>query len=774
MQDLNSLEMNAIWAVLGISLLAIAYAFVLRSQVLAQDKGTARMQELWGFIRAGASAYMGRQFRTLALVVVVLTLAVAASVLFIPPPTAAVERFGADQARLWLALGRGGAFLAGSLVSFLIGVLGVQVAVEGSVRVTAAARKGYDPALRIAYRSGAVTGMLTIGLALLGSTLIFLAFGLIAPEILLGFALGGSLTAFFMRVGGGIFVQAAHTGADLVGKIEPGIPAADPRNAAMIADMVGDNTNDCAGVGADTFESFEAILVAALILGLVLGAGSNAPTGGPGIDLRFILFPLLLGGVGIVASLIGSLFVRTDERRRNATAAIQRGFYLAAVIAVIGFAAVTFFFMRDPNTDQTDWRPFLAATVGVLLAVVLNRLTVFFTSTTYSPVKTISRSSRTGPSATILSGMAMGLESGVWTVVAIAVSILASTIIYAGVDPAIQFTAVLYSTALTGIGMLALTGSTVAMHCLGPVTATASQIGRITGLDKNARNVIEDLDAVGNTTRSVNKGLAIGSAVLVSVALFGALLISIGAAQAYFDQLVPSGINLASPWVIIGLLVGGAVPLLFSSLTIRAVTRAAAQMVNAVQQHLKPTEVVEEPGAPDYAQTVHVAAIATQKELVSLGVIGLLTPILIGFLLGVEALGSFLLGVILAGHLLSIVQTNTGGAWHNTRRYIEDGHDGGKHSDAHQAAIVTDTAGGPLKDTSGPSLNLLLKGISLIALIITPNIIAAYQPDNALNMITWGALVICLAILLWAIWQGRRETQQMNDVAKAVAARGRI
>ncbi|MEO7912144.1 MAG: sodium/proton-translocating pyrophosphatase, partial [Roseiflexaceae bacterium] len=402
MKGLSAFEQGAVLVVLAISIFGIIYAFVLRAQILRQDKGTDRMKEVWGWIRDGANAYLNRQFRTIMIMIGILTFVLAASVLIIPPTTEATEVFGAG-ATAWVAVGRAIAFLMGSLFSYSVGFVGMNIAVQANVRVAAAARKGYDPAMQTAYRAGTVTGMLTVGLGLLGGTLIFIVFGIAAPDALLGFGFGGSLIALFMRVGGGIYTKAADVGADLVGKVEAGIPEDDPRNAAVIADLVGDNVGDCAGMAADVFESFEVTIVSALILGLVLGRASNAALGLEGYDMRFVIFPLILRGIGVIASVIGNAFVRTTEERRNAMAAMNRGFYLSAVVAVIGFAIVSLYYMIDPATQQVDWRPFMATVAGIVLAIVLDKVTEYFTSTHFSPVKETSRSSLTGSATLILS-----------------------------------------------------------------------------------------------------------------------------------------------------------------------------------------------------------------------------------------------------------------------------------------------------------------------------------------------------------------------------------
>ncbi len=770
MQDLNAVQSLAVWVVLVISLLGIGYAFFIRSQILAQDTGTPKMREVWGFIKTGANAYLSQQFRTISILIVILTFVLAASVFIIPPTTEAVERFGSKEAAtLWVAIGRAVAFLMGSLFSYAVGFVGMNVAVEGNVRVAAAARKGYNPALQVAYKSGSVTGMLTVGLGLLGGTLIFMVFGIAAPDALLGFGFGGSLIALFMRVGGGIYTKAADVGADLVGKVEAGIPEDDPRNAAVIADLVGDNVGDCAGMAADVFESFEVTLVSALILGLVLGDAVVGTIGDGDYDLRFIIFPLVLRAIGVVASVIGNLFVTTDERKRNAMAAMNRGFYIAAGLAIAASAAVTPVFMVNEATGVVDWRPFFATLSGVVLAIVLDKLTEYFTSTHYSPVKETSKASQTGSATNILSGLALGMESSVWAILVISASIFTSVLIYSGEPAATQFTAILYGVSLTGIGMLLLTGNTISMDSFGPISDNANGIGEMAGLDKNARNVMDDLDAVGNTTKAVTKGIAIGSAVIAAVALYGSYFTDV---NKVLLQMINEGkegiellasINVAAPPVFIGLLIGGAVPFLFSALTIRAVSRAAAQIVNEVRRQFRIPGLMEGKVQPDYARAVQISTTAAQKELISLGLIAVMVPIIVGFTLGVEALGGFLAGIILTGQLMAVFQANAGGAWDNAKKYIEEGNFGGKHSEPHKAAVVGDTVGDPLKDTAGPALNPMIKVINLVALIIAP-IVVTIEPGSPGVII---AMIICVAALIWAIWQSKRESEALKEIAQA-------
>jgi K(+)-stimulated pyrophosphate-energized sodium pump len=538
-------------------------------------------------------------------------------------------------------------------------------------------------------------------------------------------------------------------------------------------------------MAADVFESFEVTLVSALILGLVLGDLAAGVAFDGQYDLRFVIFPLILRGIGVVASVIGNSVVNTDERRRNAMAAMNRGFYLAAGVALVAAAGATAFYMVDRNTGVIDWRPFLATFAGIVLAIALDKLTEYFTSTHFSPVKETSKASQTGSATNILSGLALGMESSVWAIIVIAISILSSVGIYQLLpdpatgqpisDPQQLFTAILYGVSLTGIGMLLLTGNTISMDSFGPISDNANGIGEMAGLDKNARNVMDDLDAVGNTTKAVTKGIAIGSAVIAAVALFGSYLTDVGRVQQQMiasgvqgvTLLTEKGINIAAPTVFIGLLIGGAVPFLFSSLTIRAVARAASQIVNEVRRQFRIPGLMEGTVTPDYARAVMISTSAAQKELVSLGLIAVLVPILVGFLLGVEALGGFLAGIILSGQLMAVFQSNAGGAWDNAKKYIEEGNYGGKHSEPHKAAVVGDTVGDPLKDTAGPALNPMIKVINLVALIIAP-IVVTITPGNPVVL---GAMLLCLAVLIWAIWQSKREAEAVSEVQEAPAAR---
>jgi K(+)-stimulated pyrophosphate-energized sodium pump len=491
-----------------------------------------------------------------------------------------------------------------------------------------------------------------------------------------------------------------------------------------------------------------------MILGIVLGTTAE------GFNPYYLIFPLLARGVGVIASIIGTYVVRTTDTERNAMGAMNRGFYLSAVIAVIGTLLIAFVY---PNAGTTDFRPFLAILSGVLLAIALDRLTEYFTSTHFSPVKETARASQTGAATNILSGLALGYESSVYAALVIAISIFASVLIFGGADSTQNFIAILYGVSLTGIGMLTLTGNTISMDAFGPISDNANGIGEMAGLDKFARDVMDDLDATGNTTKAVTKGVAIGSAVIAALALFGSFFADVNRAQAQAGIQALTGINIAQPSVFIGLLIGGALPFLFSSLTIRAVARAAAQIVNEVRRQLRIPGLMEGRVQPDYARAVAISTTAAQRELASLGIIAVLSPIVIGFLLGVEALGAFLAGTIVCGQLLAVFMSNAGGAWDNAKKYIEEGNYGGKRSEPHKAAVVGDTVGDPLKDTSGPALNPLLKVINLVALIVAP-IVVSVGKGQAPGVTTIIVMLVLIGVIAWAVLRSKREADELGDV----------
>ncbi|NPV08984.1 MAG: sodium-translocating pyrophosphatase [Anaerolineae bacterium] len=728
----SAFESTGLWAVVGIALLAMLYAAFLTRQVLRWDKGTARMQEISDAISEGANAYLRRQFRAILSLIVFLTVA-----LYL---TAALADREAS-----ISIGRAAAFLMGSLFSATVGFLGMNMAVQGNVRVASAARTSFHDALRISYRAGTVTGMLTDGLGLLGGTLIFILYGANAPEVLLGFGFGGTLLALFMRVGGGIYTKAADVGADLVGKVEHGIPEDDPRNAAVIADLVGDNVGDCAGMAADIFESYEVTMVSAMILGLAL-----SPVGGP-VDLRWIVFPLLVRGIGVVSSIIGTYAVSWWPVGEDAFKAMDYSYDLSSVISTVSFGLLAHFYVGD-------MRVFWSTAAGILLAVGFNKYTSYFTHPHRTPVQRIAHSAETGAATLLLRGMAVGLESSVWALMIIALTIFASIVIYGG-DPNPTF--VLYGVAMAGIGMLTHTGNNVSMDVFGPISDNAQGITEMADLDPRARQIMTDLDAVGNTTKAITKGIAIASAVLAAVSLFGSFITDtaiiqremVAAGQLAVDQVVHA-IDLADPRVFVGLLVGGAVPFLFSSLAILAVGRAAGLVVNEVRRQFRIPGLMEGKVKPEYGRVVDIVTTAAQRELLSLAIIAIFVPVAIGFIMGEWALGGFNAGIIVSGQLMAVFLANTGGAWDNAKKVIEDGLFGGKGTPEHEASVIGDTVGDPLKDTAGPALNPMIKVVNLVSLLILPIIV---REGGRFTAITVVISLACLALVVWAIMRSKQE-----------------
>ena len=785
MYGLNLFEQIAIWSVLGVAILGLLYAVFLRHQILREDKGTEKMQEVWGAIREGANAYLRGQLKTILPLVFILTIALFASVYIVSPTTEASSWYcmaikgvtpelaetcshqlsyaEEQQVRLIIGFGRAIAFMMGAIFSLSVGQIGMRMAVQANVRVASASKKSFGDSLRIAYRAGTITGMLTDGLGLFGGTILFIIFGIAAPDALLGFGFGGTLLALFMRVGGGIFTKAADVGADLVGKIEAGLPEDDPRNPAVVADLVGDNVGDCAGMAADIFESYEVTIVSSLILGVALYTFTGR--------LEWIVYPLLVRGIGVLGSIVGTYLVRGGKAKSgNAMKAIFTGYLTSAAISIVLFGSVALLYMQ--NVDGGWWRPFLATTSGVLLAIVIDRLTDYFTSTHNSPVKEIKKSADTGPATLILSGISVGFESSVWSIIVIGGTIFSSILIFGGIgtSPFEQFTYILYGVALTGIGMLTLTGNTVAMDSFGPIADNANGIGEMawTGLDDqetiSAKQIMADLDSVGNTTKAITKGIAIGSAVIAAVSLFGSFITDVSRVD---PTALANGIRVSVPQVFVGMLIGGAIPWLFSSFSIQAVSRAASLIIVEARRQFK-LGVLEGKIKPNYTQAVSVSTTAAQKELVPLALIGVLSPIVVGMLLQVEALGGFLAGIILSGQLLAVFLNNSGGAWDNAKKLIEDepidlSKNMGKGSERHKASIVGDTVGDPFKDTAGPALNPMIKVVNLVALIIAP-IVVTYK---TLGIGGWLMVGLLILILMWAIFQSKKPAPTVSEVAPA-------
>ncbi|MBI3320763.1 MAG: sodium-translocating pyrophosphatase [Candidatus Omnitrophica bacterium] len=725
------------WALIGVLLTAVfglLYAVFLASQVLRKDQGTEAMRKVSLAIRIGANAYLSRQFRAILLLILVLT-----GLLYFT---------AAEQS---IAIGRACAFLMGSIFSALVGFIGMNMAVQGNVRVAAAARTSFAEALKIAYRTGTITGMLTDGLGLLGGTLIFMVYGEQAYEVLLGFGFGGTLLALFMRVGGGIYTKAADVGADLVGKFERNIPEDDPRNAATIADNVGDNVGDCAGMAADIFESYEVTIVSAMILGW-------ASFGHKGV-----IFPLLVRAIGVLSSIIGTYLVRTSEEARAAMKAIHLGYTVSAIVSIVGFCLMGFYYLRFPGAETLpgwmslgvpglDMRPVWTTLVGIALAVSINFMTDYFTAPEKPPVQCVARSTQTGHATTIISGIAVGLESSVWAIWVIALAVFGSFLIYQGTNP----TYIAYGVAMCGIGMLTLTGNNISMDVFGPVADNASGIGEMAHLEQQARRTLADLDACGNTTKAITKGIAIGSAVIAAVSLFNAYLTDIAKVSGKtYEQIVPL-LSIAEPMVFIGFLTGGAVPFLFSSMTIRAVGRAAFLIVQEVRAQFRDPGIWEGTKTPDYARVVGICTSEAQRELIGPGLLAVLAPMVVGFLLHKEALGGFLAGIILSGQLLAVFMSNAGGAWDNAKKFIEDGHYGGKGGEAHKASITGDTVGDPLKDTAGPALNPLIKVMNMVSLLILPFVVR-YEEGN---VFIWLIVLAAVATLGFIIYRSKQESPE--------------
>jgi len=749
---LNSFEQLGIVFVLVTAVISLIYAWILRGVVMRKDKGTPEMLEVWDAIRIGADSYLNRQLRTILPAIAVLTVALFLSVYVVPPSLEALEEFP-NNTQVIIAFGRTGAFIVGALFSLLVGQLGMRMAIQANVRVASASRRGFNEALSIAYYAGTVTGMLTDGLGLLGGTVIFVIFGIAAPDALLGFGFGGTLIALFMRVGGGIYTKAADVGADLVGKVEKDIPEDDPRNAAVIADLVGDNVGDCAGMAADIFESYEVTIVSALILGLALVAVD------PTHSLRWIVYPLIIRGIGVVSSILGTFTVPIWERfpikflrAHDAEEAMFRSYEVSSINTVIFSFLVAIFYAGD-------WRLAMLTTIGVGLAVAFNPLTSYFTSTKKPPVKEVVDATNTGPATTILSGLSVGMESSVWALVVICISFIFAVLLYRN-DGQVY---VLYGVAMIGIGMLSHTGNNVAMDSYGPISDNANGIGEMAwhGQDDEetlkARQIMADLDAVGNTTKAITKGVAIASAVIAAVSLFASFITDVGRVQATLNLPELDAIRVSDTMVFIGLLLGGAFPWLFSSLSIRSVSRAASLIVQEVRRQFRIPGLMEGKVKPDYARVVSISTSSSQKELIPLTAIAVILPLVIGLVLKVEALGGFLAGVILSGQLLAVFMANAGGAWDNAKKAIEDESrdleaNTGKGSERHKAGVVGDTVGDPLKDTAGPALNPMIKVVNLISLIAAP-VIVKYSDLGAIG---WIVVILLVVILYWAIRQSKK------------------
>jgi K(+)-stimulated pyrophosphate-energized sodium pump len=695
-----------IYLILLISLVALVFAVVFAKEVLAAGQGTPKMIEISKAVQEGAAAYLSRQFRTLAVFAALVFL-----LLFLLPSDDTAVR-----------VGRPIFFLVGALFSGLVGFIGMTLATRTNLRVANAANEsGTKPALRLAFRAGGVVGMFTVGLGLLGASLVLIIYDDQAPRVLEGFAFGGALLAMFMRVGGGIFTKAADVGADLVGKVEQGIPEDDPRNAATIADNVGDNVGDCAGMAADLFESYAVTLVAALILGQVAFGEQG------------LVFPLIVPAIGVLTALVGIYGTSPRDSDKNGMNAINRGFFLSAVVSAVLVAIAAFAYLPgsfaeldgvDGDIAGLDGDPRIiaigAVIIGIVLASLIQVLTGYFTETDRKPVREIGKSSLTGPATVILAGIAVGLESAVYSALLIGGAVYAAFLLGGG-----STVVALFAVALAGTGLLTTVGVIVAMDTFGPISDNAQGIAEMSGeITPEGALVLTSLDAVGNTTKAITKGIAIATAVLAATALFGSFRTEVERALEVAGSTAEFSLSIEKPNLLFGLIIGASVVFLFSGLAIQAVSRAAGRVVFEVREQFRTKPgIMDYTEKPDYARVVDICTKDSLRELATPGLLAVLSPIAVGFALGYQPLGAFLAGAIASGVLMAVFLSNSGGAWDNAKKLVEDGTHGGKGSQAHEATIIGDTVGDPFKDTAGPALNPLLKVMNLVALLIAPVVV---------------------------------------------------
>lgn len=743
-------NLNLVYLVLGVSLVALAIAWALRSQVLASSAGTPKMQEIAAAVQEGAAAYLARQFKTLSFFVVIVFV-----LLFALPGDTDVK------------IGRSIFFIVGAAFSAIVGYQGMWLAVRANVRVAEAARQGSaENAVQIAFRTGGVVGMLTVGLGLFGASLVVVLYGSNAPAVLEGFGFGAAMLAMFMRVGGGIFTKAADVGADLVGKVEKNIPEDDPRNAATIADNVGDNVGDCAGMAADLFESYAVTLVAALILG-------KAGFGDMGL-----VYPLIVPAIGILTAILGIFLTRLRATDKSAMSAINRSFYLSAVIsaALVGLATYTYLpstFGALSGLDATFQAgitvnprnlAFGAVIIGIVLAAAIQMLTGFFTEVGKRPVNDVAASSKTGAATVILAGVSVGFESAVYSALLIAAGVFGAFLLGGG-----SIVLSLFAVALAGCGLLTTVGVIVAMDTFGPISDNAQGIAEMSGDVKGeGAKILTSLDAVGNTTKAITKGIAIATAVLAATALFGAFTDAIKnsvleAGKNIADQALQfqGVLDVADPRNLVGLMIGASVVFLFSGLAVNAVSRAAGAVVmevrNQFQLHpgiMKGTE------KPEYGRVVDICTRDSLRELATPGLLAVMAPIAVGFGLGVGALGAYLAGSIGTGTLMAVFLANSGGAWDNAKKMVEDGNHGGKGSEAHAATVIGDTVGDPFKDTAGPAINPLIKVMNLVGLLVTPAVVKFSLEGNETTSRIIAAIAV--AIIVGALVRSRRASTMIG------------
>ena len=760
MIELTGTNMTLVVIVAVIALAALVVAAILAREVLAADEGTDKMKEIAAAVQEGASAYLSRQFKTLSVFAVIVFI-----VLFLLPADTTSER-----------VGRSIFFLVGAVFSGVTGYVGMWLAVRGNVRVAAAARdSGEQKAMKIAFRTGGVAGMFTVGLGLFGAALVVLVYKGEAPKVLEGFGFGAALLAMFMRVGGGIFTKAADVGADLVGKVEQGIPEDDPRNAATIADNVGDNVGDCAGMAADLFESYAVTLVAALILG-------KAAFGELGLVL-----PLIIPAIGVLTAVVGIFAVSPRASDRSGMSSINRGFFLSAVMSAILVIAAVFTWVPASwdeiasiggidavsSGDTIGPRMFVifAVLIGIVLAALIQQLTAYFTETNRRPVDDVAKTSLTGPATVILSGISLGLESAVYSALLIGGAVYGAFLVGGG-----SVLLSLFAIALAGTGLLTTVGVIVSMDTFGPVSDNAQGIAEMSGdVHGEGAAVLTRLDAVGNSTKAITKGIAIATAVLAATALFGAFRDAIIGAttssgandilNTVKDPWQYAGIlDVASPANLVGLIIGASVVFLFSGLAINAVSRAAGAVIFEVRRQFR-----EHPGImlgtekPEYGKVVDIVTRDSLRELVTPGILAVFAPIAVGFGLGVGALGAYLAGTIATGVLMAVFLSNSGGAWDNAKKFVEDGHFGGKGSDAHSATVIGDTVGDPFKDTAGPAINPLIKVMNLVALLIAPAVVAMSIGADENAPLRWIIALVSVVIIVTSVVISKRRPIAVGD-----------
>ena len=751
--ELSGGDYAVVGVVAVVALAALAIGAVLLREVLAAGPGTPRMQEIGRAIQEGASAYLNRQFRTLSVFAVIVFL-----LLFALPAEDLSER-----------IGRSIFFLIGAVFSASIGYLGMWLSTRANIRVAAASNEagGREKAMRIAFRTGGVVGMATVGLGLFGAALVVLVYTGQAPRVLEGFGFGAALLAMFMRVGGGIFTKAADVGGDLVGKVEAGIPEDDPRNAATIADNVGDNVGDCAGMAADLFESYAVMLVAALILGTAA------------FGLEGLLFPLIVPAIGVVTAVIG-VYITRARAGEPGLRAINRSFYISAAISAVACTIAAFLYLPSSfggltGVTDVDGQPIstvpgnpaliaaIAVLIGIVLAGIILWLTGYFTGTEHRPVRDVGNSSLTGAATVILSGISIGFESAVYTALVIGGAVYGAFLLSGSV------TVALFAVALAGTGLLTTVGVIVAMDTFGPVSDNAQGIAEMSGDVKGEGvDILTELDAVGNTTKAITKGIAIATAVLAATALFGAYRDAILSAAANLN--LDAAFNVSAPNVLVGLTIGAAVVFMFSGLAINAVSRAAGAVVYEVRRQFRDNPgIMDGSVRPEYGRVVDICTKDSLRELTTPGLLAVLAPIAVGFGLGVGPLAGFLAGAIITGTLMAIFLANSGGAWDNGKKLVEDGNHGGKGSDAHAATVIGDTVGDPFKDTAGPAINPLIKVMNLVSVLIAPAIVAMSVGSDASLGLRIGIAVAAAAVIVTAVVVSKRRSTSLVEPAPAEA-----